>query len=105
MVCKGDELMGKFYSGRFPTFTINDMCGSVKLYDIFQDGRVREKDAKTGQMEFVDPEYALAKLNQMIDYYTKCADKYKNASNYHKVYLAKIEIFKQMYAYVEERNK
>lgn len=97
--------MAKFYSGRYPSFVINDMCGSVKVYDIYQDGRVREKDGKTGDMRFIDSTEALERLEHQIEFYTKCAEKYKNANNYHKVYLSKVELFKQMRDYVIERNK
>lgn len=76
------------------------MRGTLKLYDIFPNGQVREKDAKTGQMDFVDAEYAIAKIDSQIEFYTKCAEKYKGAGMYYKVFNAKIEIFKQMRDFV-----
>ncbi len=80
------------------------MCGTVKIYDIYQDGRMREKDSRTGEIVFVEYEYAISKLDHMIDYYTNCAEKYKNAGNYHRMFTAKLELFKQMKHYVEEKK-
>lgn len=96
--------MGKFIPGKWQ-YSWNTGTGDVRIYDVFMDGRVREKIAKSGEMSYIEPKYAIQKLDEIINYYQKCADKFQNVNLYGKVYATKVEIHKQIRQYIKEKNR
>jgi hypothetical protein len=96
--------MGKFFPGIYQ-FTVNDGRGDVRVYDVFRDGRVREKIASSGQMEYISKEYALDRLDVVLMQYARLAETYSKVAGYNKVYQAKLEHHKQIKNFIEENMR
>lgn len=95
--------MAKFIPGKFQ-FVVNNHVGGIFIYDVFGDGHVREKDGRSGVMRNIPTDLALKQLDDLIKYYEKCLDKYKNSGQYSKIYQAKIDIHKTIYDFIKERE-
>lgn len=93
----------KFIPGKYQ-FIWNSHTGDIRIYDVFSDGRVREKIAKTGQQAFVDKDYALIKLDSIIEFWAKMAKNHAGIQQYAKVYSTRAEIHRQIRNFIEEKN-
>lgn len=94
--------MPKFYPGKYQ-YIWNMGTGDVRIYDVFHDGRVREKKSKTGEMQFISKAEALSKLDDIISYYERGFEMYKGSGLYSKTYKTNAEIHKQIREFINER--
>jgi hypothetical protein len=94
--------MPKFIPGRYQ-YVWNMGTGDVRIYDVFPDGRVREKKSSTGEMQFISKADALAKLDDIISIYDRGSELYKGSGLYSKTYKTKAEVHRQIREFINER--
>jgi len=81
----------KLLEGRFQ-FIYNVGNSDIRIFDIFNDGQVKEKISKTNDVRFVSTDTALKYLDQMIYLAQKEAEKFKGTTVYSKTSKTKLDI-------------
>lgn len=81
----------KLLEGRFQ-FVYNVGNGDVRIFDIFNDGQIKEKISKTNDFRFVSTETALKYLDRMIYLADKEARGFKGVTIFGKTSKTKLDV-------------
>lgn len=73
-------------------FEYNIGNSDIRIYDIFNDGQIREISAKNNDIRFITTDEAMEKLDIMIKMAVKNKDKFKNSFLYDKITKTKVDI-------------
>jgi hypothetical protein len=73
-------------------FVYNIGNGDVRTYDIFPDGQVRERIARTNDMSFIPTDEALDRIDIMIGFAEREKERFKNTALHNKITKTKLDI-------------
>jgi hypothetical protein len=77
--------------GRYQ-FEYNIGNGDIRIYDIFADGQIQERIAKTNDVAFIPTDQAMDKLEDMIKIAERNKFKYRKTPLYDKISKTKLDI-------------
>ena len=73
-------------------FTYNIGNSDVRIYDVFRDGQIREKTAKTNDMHFISTSQAMQKLDTMIEIAIREHKRFEKVMLYDKITKTKLDV-------------
>ncbi len=81
----------KLKEGRYQ-FVYNIGNGDMRIFDIFNDGRIKVRYGKTGDIDFVSTNEAMRYLEPMLKLAEKEKDRFKNVNIYDKTSKTKYDM-------------
>jgi len=87
--------------GRFQ-FVYNIGNSDVRTYDVFPDGQIQERIAKTNDVSFITTQEAMMRLDTMISLAVKDRERFKRTSLYDKITKTKVDILMVIKRYMLE---
>lgn len=91
----------KLLEGRFQ-FIYNVGNGDIRIFDIFNDGQVKEKVSKTNDVRFVSTDTAIQYLDQMIRLAEKDSINFKGVAIYGKTSKTKLDVLLTIKRFLQE---
>jgi hypothetical protein len=86
-------------------FVYDSKNGDIRIFDVFRDGRIKETIAKNSESTFVEPNYALRRLDEMIDLADREAEAYKKIPFYCKTSRTKVNILSDIREFIIESSE
>jgi hypothetical protein len=77
--------------GRYQ-FEYNTGNGDIRIYDIFNDGQIQERIAKSNDVHFISTREALERLDTMLGFAMRNKEKFKHTSLYDKITKTKLDM-------------
>jgi hypothetical protein len=73
-------------------FEYNIGNSDIRIYDIFNDGQIQERIAKTNDVHFISTDEAMEKLDIMVEFAKKNKERFKHTSLYDKITKTKLDM-------------
>lgn len=86
-------------------FIYNKGNGDIRIYDVFENGRIKETIAKNNESMYVEHNYVLRRLDEMIDLADKEADAFKKIPFYSKTSQTKVNVLNMIRDFIIESNE